>query len=93
MGEGFMGTQTSLLMTGQTKPEEALLLPKGRLKIGEFVADFSPEQVLSAATSIVDRFERVEGHEVERLFVSQSGVVAYAAEEFSWFNSLKFDTF
>lgn len=76
-----MTTLISLLMTGATRPEEALKLPKGRLKIGEFTVEFSPEQVLDAAEAIVMYFERGEGLECERTFVSQAGVIAYRAEE------------
>ena len=77
-----MHAVTSLLITGKTKPEDALNLPKGRLKVGEFVVEFSPEQVLTYATSIVHHFGRAEGHEVEYLFVTQAGVIEYAAREF-----------
>ena len=87
-----MNDQTSLLMTGETKPEDVLNLPKGRLKLGEFVVDFSPEQVLGYASAIVQQFERGEGNEFQHLFVSQAGVVEYAAREFGLGN-LEAETF
>ena len=86
-----MSIQTSLHMTPKTKPEQALDLPKGRLKLGEFVVDFSPEQVLRAARLIVEYFDRAEKDEVEQVFVSQAGVIAYAAERFN-IQPLEFDT-
>jgi hypothetical protein len=75
-----MSMRTSLLMTGITKPEEALTLPKGWLKIGPFLADFSPEQVLEAARAIIMHFEH-GSDDADHLFVSQAGVIVYFAKE------------
>ena len=88
-----MSSVTSLLVTGDSKPEEVLNLPKGRLKIGEFVVDFSPEQAYGFAQAIIEHFERAEGNDVQRLFFSQAGVIEYFAHEIGLSDPLQVKAF
>ncbi len=74
---------SSFKITADSVAEDVLNLPKGRLMIGELVADFSPENVVEAARNIAAESE----HSLEEYsFVTQAGVIAHAANHCSWNN-------
>lgn len=74
---------SSLEVTKSTAPEALLELPKGRLMMGELVADFSPENVVDAAGCVIRHLEMEFSRET---FVTQARVIAYAANHTSWNN-------
>lgn len=74
-----MSSRASLLFgSGSLRPHAALELPRGRLMIGEFVVDFSPEQVLVAAEKVIDDVREGDFNGIEPLFVSQAAILEYS---------------
>ncbi len=73
--------KNSFTISQDTAPKEALELPRGRLMVGELVADFSPENVVEAATSIMFQ---CEADSSEHTFFTQAGVIAHAANLCDW---------
>ena len=74
----------SLMLNEEADPEDALKLPEGRLMVGELMVTFSPENVVDAARSIITHFDCKHGTCGSETFVSQAGIIAYAANETSW---------
>ncbi len=72
---------TSLAISAKTKPEEALELPKGRLMIGEYVADFSPENVVAAAKCAIACFSNYNHTHPNFIFVTQASIIEYREKQ------------
>ncbi|MBP9756988.1 MAG: hypothetical protein KBD06_00125 [Candidatus Pacebacteria bacterium] len=71
----------SMKVTENSTPEDVLNLPKGRLMVGELVADFSPENVVDAARSVIASC----AHDFEEhSFVTQAGIIAHVANKGLW---------
>lgn len=68
------------------KATDALRLPEGKLVISAFQASFSAENVIAAATLIIE-------HGVTETFKTQAAVVAYAGNELGWGQGEGYSTF
>ena len=72
---------TSVKLNQESKATDVLQLPKGRLMLGKVVVDFSPENVVEAARSIILGCEHEFG---EYEFYTQAGVLEHAGNEGNW---------
>ncbi len=66
-----------LQFTTESKPEDALDLPEGRLIVSCFEASFGPENVVDCAELIIK-----SGYDGK--FYSQAGVIKYAGNNLGW---------
>ena len=82
--------KTSLALTSESKAEEVLELPQGRLMIGDFLATFSPESVVEAARALIAHCQHNDFGEFT--FVSQAGVIAEAVNTTVWNNRPEYKT-
>lgn len=85
----LMETPLTFVDFNKNKPEDALRLPKGVLVVNGFNAEFTSQDVVSAANQIIFDLECEHGmhtpnDNLSKIFLTQSQIIAEAANHLFW---------